>query len=147
MVNTVKKNLSKRNIKPNSKNLNPQGNPNKFNKYISKDKIKSKSKGKFETNEINEMDLEEEKILKDFQLMENRLKGLKNINKAKEIKNAGPNGVIEKTLIKSNPEKKLRRDFKGCAVKSTITVYENIDENSKHNEYLEVKKIYRKCPK
>jgi hypothetical protein len=45
----------------------------------------------------------------------------------KEIKNAGPNGVIEKTLIKSNPEKKLRRDFKGCAVKSTITVYENID--------------------
>ena len=25
------------------------------------------------------MDLEEEKILKDFQLMENRLKGLKNI--------------------------------------------------------------------
>lgn len=95
------------------------------------------------STDILDLDQEEDKILKDFQVMENRLKGLKNVNKIQEIKNVGVTGTVEKAVIKSHPDKKPRKTFVGCAVKSKTMVYEN-EENG---EYLEVKKVYRKCPK
>ena len=134
MVNSVKKKKSIKNIvKSKSKAIS-------VNKKIA-------NLFSDETVKLQDLDLEDEKILKEFKIMENRLKNVKNVNKAQEIKNTGPTGVIEKTLVKSNPEKKLRRTFKGCNVQSRVTVYENVDENAEQNEYLEIKKIYRKCPK
>jgi hypothetical protein len=94
-------------------------------------------------SDIMDLDQEEDKILKDFQTMENRLKGLKNIQKIQEIKNVGVTGTVEKAVIKSHPDKKPRKTFTGCAVKSKTMIYENVDQD----EYLEVKKVYRKCPK
>jgi len=95
------------------------------------------------STDILDLDQEEDKILKDFQIMENRLKGLKNIQKTQEIKNVGVTGIVEKAVIKSNPDKKPRKTFTGCAIKSKTMIYENPDQD----EYLEVKKVYRKCPK
>lgn len=95
------------------------------------------------TKDILDLDQEEDKILKDFQMMENRLKGLKNVHKIQEIKNIGVTGNVEKAVIKSHPDKKPRKTFTGCDVKSKTIVYENED----NGEYLEVKKVYRKCPK
>ncbi len=95
------------------------------------------------STDILDLDQEEDKILKDFQMMENRLKGLKNVQKIQEIKNIGVTGAVEKAVVKSHPDKKPRKTFIGCAVKSKTMIYENPDQE----EYLEVKKVYRKCPK
>jgi hypothetical protein len=142
MVNTINKKISIRSLRKSKSKAGPMTVNIPLNKFNQKNVSK-----KQEDFKLNNLDYEDDKILKEFQQMEIRLRGIKKINKVEEIKNSGPNGIIEKSLIKSNPEKKLRKDFKGCAVQSRITVYENIDENAKQNEYFEVKKIYRKCPK
>ncbi len=98
---------------------------------------------------FNLIEQEEQQLLKQFEKMENELKKIvsKPTNKVQQIQNVAPNGQIEKTLTKSVPEKKVRKNFSGCSVQTKVTVYENADPMADKDEYYEVKKIYRKCPK
>jgi len=101
------------------------------------------------STKLNSIEKEEEQILKQFEKLENELRKIviKPTNKAQQIQNIEPNGRIEKTLTKSVPEKKLRKNFKGCSIQTKVTVYESADPSTDKDEYYEVKKIYRKCPK
>jgi hypothetical protein len=98
---------------------------------------------------FNLIETEEQKLLKQFEKMESALKKIviNPTNKVQQIKNVSPNGHIENVLIKSVPEKKVRKIFNGCTVQSKITMYENMDPSLDKDEYYEIKKIYRQCPK
>ena len=147
MINSSKKKRSCRNgSKSHNKKFQSRNRTGGYNNKKKYSKLKDTSKIK-DNSKLYQLDDEEEEILKEFRLMENRIKDIKNVNKIQEIKNVGVDGIIEKNTIKSNPEKKPRRSFTGCAIKTKTTLYESLDENAKQNEYLEIKKIYRNCPK
>jgi hypothetical protein len=109
----------------------------------------SKSKKKSSSGKLNLIELEENQLLKQFNIMENALHRIimKPTNKIQQIQNVSPNGHVEKILTKSVPEKKPRKNFNGCSLQTKVTVYESTNPSSDKDEYYEVKKIYRKCPK
>ncbi len=109
----------------------------------------SKSNKKSSSSKLNLIELEEHQLLKQFNIMENALQRIimKPTNKVQQIHNVSPTGHVEKILTKSVPEKKPRKNFNGCSLQTKVTVYEKMDPSMDKDEYFEVKKVYRKCPK
>ena len=99
------------------------------------------------THDFKNIEKEEEDIVKEFEKMELFLKNMKYTNMIQEIKNTDKKGLVEKSVVKSVPEKKIRKTFKGCKVQQKTVVMEKENTDGTANEYFEVKKIYRQCPK
>jgi len=124
-------------------------------KAKSKSKSKSKSKTKLKSLKGNKkyqfetLEKQEEDILKEFNRLENALKNVRinKTNQLEETRNIQPNGEVEKSIVQTFPDKKIRRKFKGCAIQTKTILYENKNDKIDKNEYFELKKIYRQCPK
>ena len=102
-------------------------------------------------NDFKDIEVEEAEIVKEFEKMEAFLSNLNDKNKVtnrvQDIKNISPSGSVIKSVVKSLPEKKVRKSFNGCKIQhKTIILEKDGDENEK-DEYLEIKKIYKQCPK
>jgi hypothetical protein len=97
--------------------------------------------------DLRNIEKEEDDIVKEFEKMELFLKNIKYTNMVQEIKNTDQKGLVEKSVIKSVPEKKIRKTFKGCKVQQKTVVMEKESQDGLKDEYFEVKKIYRECPK
>ena len=124
-------------------------------KEKSKEKFKEKSKTKLKSLKGNKkyqfetLEKQEEDILKEFNRLENALKNVRinKTNQLEETRNIQPNGEVEKSIVQTFPDKKIRRKFKGCAIQTKTILYENKNDKIDKNEYFELKKIYRQCPK
>ncbi len=148
----------------NIKSIHKQKFMSKFKSMIkakSKSKPKTKSKSKSKTKnkikslkgskkyQFETLEKQEEDILKEFNRLENALKNVRinKTNQLEETRNIQPNGEVEKSIIQTFPDKKIRRKFKGCAIQTKTILYENKNDKIDKNEYFELKKIYRQCPK
>ena len=122
---------------------------------ISKIKISKKTSKKSLTStqfQFSSLEKQEDEIFKEFIKLEEALKNIKTnkTNKTVETKNIYPNGKIEKNIVESypnNPKKKIRNDFKGCAVQTKTVLYENKNDKMDKDEYYELQKKYIQCPK
>ena len=138
------------------KSIHKQKFISKF-KTIMKAKTKSKLKSKTKLKslkgskkyEFETLEKQEEDILKEFNRLENALKNVRinKTNQLEETRNIQPNGKVEKSILQTFPNKKIRRTFKGCAIQTKTILYENKNDKIDKNEYFELKKIYRQCPK
>ncbi len=136
-----KKKSNKKTIKKSEKNKG-------FNtkKYPSIKKIITDNKDKHLVDLINE----EDNIFNEFKTMEFNIKKLllKPSLKYEEKINVDSDGKKERTVIKDDKKKRVRRTFTGCSVQSKITLYEKENDlDSPDDKYYEIKEIYRKCPR
>ena len=118
----------------------------KQKKYPSLNKIIPDKKDQHLVDLINE----EDNIFKEFKSMELNVKRLllKPTLKYEEKVNVSSDGKKERTVIKDDKKKRVRRTFTGCSVQSKITLYEKENDlDSSDDKYYEIKEIYRKCPK
>lgn len=118
----------------------------KQKKYPSLEKVIPDKKDKHLVDLINE----EDNIFKEFKSMELNVKKLllKPSLKYEEKVNIDTDGKKERTVIKDDKKKRVRRTFTGCSVQSKITLYEKENDlDSPDDKYYEIKEIYRKCPK
>ena len=145
------------------KSIHKQKFMSKFKSMIkakskSKPKTKSKTKHKLKSlkslkgskkYQFERLEKQEEDILKEFNRLENALKNVRinKTNQLEETRNIQPNGEVEKSIVQTFPDKKIRRKFKGCAIQTKTILYENKNDKIDKNEYFELKKIYRQCPK
>jgi len=148
--------LSFKKLKPISVNKKKSIHKQKFiSKFKSMMKGKSKTKHKLKSlkeskkYQFETLEKQEEDILKEFNRLENALKNVKinKTNQLEETRNIHPSGEVEKSIIQTFPDKKIRRKFKGCAIQTKTILYENKNDKIDKNEYFELKKIYRQCPK
>lgn len=144
----------------NRKSIHKQKFISKF-KTMMKEKTKSKPKTKSKTKhklkslkgskkyQFETLEKQEEDILKEFNRLENALKNVRinKTNQLEETRNIQPSGEVEKSIVQTFPDKKIRRKFKGCAIQTKTILYENKNDKIDKNEYFELKKIYRQCPK
>ena len=138
------------------KSIHKQKFMSKFKSMMkAKSKAKSKSKTKLKSLKVSKkyqfetLEKQEEDILKEFNRLENALKNVKinKTNQLEETRNIKPSGEVEKSIIQTFPNKKIRRKFKGCAIQNKTILYENKNDKIDKNEYFELKKIFRQCPK
>lgn len=140
------------------KSIHKQKFMSKFKSMMKgKSKFKAKSKTKHKLKSLKEskkyqfetLEKQEEDILKEFNRLENALKNIRinKTNQLEETRNIQPSGEVEKSIIQTFPDKKIRRKFKGCAIQTKTILYENKNDKIDKNEYFELKKIYRQCPK
>ncbi len=137
----IKKKSEKKSAKKSNKNKSI-----KPKKYPSIKKVIPDKKDKHLVDLINE----EDSIFNEFKTMEFNIQKmlLKPSSKYEEKINIDTEGKKERTVIKDEKKKRMRRTFTGCSVQSKVTLYEKEnDMDSPDDKYYEVKEIYRKCPK
>jgi len=127
----------------------PKSKPKSKLKSKLKSKTKLKSLKGSKKYQFETLEKQEEDILKEFNRLENALKNVRinKTNQLEETRNIQPSGEVEKSIVQTFPDKKIRRKFKGCAIQTKTILYENKNDKIDKNEYFELKKIYRQCPK
>ncbi len=132
---------------PNKYTMKKYSNPKSTKKFNRDEK---KILDDFE-NDFKDIEVEEAQIIKEFEKMETFLNNLnpknKLTNRVQETKNISPTGAIVKSIVKSLPEKKVRKSFNGCKIQHKTMILEKEGDENEKDEYLEIKKIYKQCPK